>query len=31
MLNDIDPGLMHQYGNSSGNHFQGPVKPGILY
>jgi hypothetical protein len=31
MLKDMDPGLMHQYGNSSGNFFQGPAEPRILH
>jgi hypothetical protein len=31
MLNDMDPGLMHLYGNSFDDHAQGPDQPGILY
>ncbi len=31
MLNDMDPGLMNQYGNFSGDYFQGPGEPRILH
>jgi hypothetical protein len=31
MLQNMDPGLMHKYGNFSGYHFQRPDQPGILY
>jgi hypothetical protein len=31
MLKDMDPGLIHKYGNASGNYFQGPAEPRILY
>ena len=31
MLKDMDPGLMYKYGNFSGNYFQGPAEPRILY
>jgi hypothetical protein len=31
MLQNMDPGLMHKYGNFSGYYFQGPAEPRILY